>query len=136
MKATPGPWFLRSDDSRVWSDRAGAGLAPVADTENISVFHLPEGEAKANANLIAAAPDFYEAATGDEEPDLWNVRTTEIMLRHLRGFLAEVAAGAYPAEDLIAKWWADDEGSGEGFLAMESMCAGLRSALAKARGEA
>lgn len=53
-KFTPGPWVLNGDDKKI-----GHYIAGPYDT-GICEFHRKE-YSEANANLIAAAPDMYEA---------------------------------------------------------------------------
>lgn len=58
---TPGPWRIGSTQTRVES-RAGSVLA-VTDYEP----HIPEVAARANARLIAAAPELLEALKAVED---------------------------------------------------------------------
>lgn len=69
-KFTPGPWLTRKVDNQEWEiDVRSSGLHDGAPWDGLVVVygceHKPsEGEeiARANASLIAAAPDLYAAA--------------------------------------------------------------------------
>ncbi len=76
---TPGPWY--ADGCKVWGRRTGPadrGSPPgpeyawkIADAAHNHPFNL-DGQ-RANARLMAAAPDLYEAASylmaHDDDPD-------------------------------------------------------------------
>jgi hypothetical protein len=56
-KHTPGPWFTKLD-TMVFVDLEKGGLYELADFDN-TWFDI--GECKANATLVASAPDMVEA---------------------------------------------------------------------------
>jgi hypothetical protein len=65
-KHTPGPWKFRDDSKHfktnpfsVYVQGGGVHSAAIANMPNKKT--IPESEAKANALLIAAAPDLLEA---------------------------------------------------------------------------
>lgn len=105
-KHTPGPWVVDPDSPNDISpaDDLGLGIANVSNVDNIDGRWLFGDESKANAKLIAAAPDmiaaleraalqfrFYEQAHREKGTD-------ESMRK------AEVNAGlAYDIEQVIAK---------------------------------
>lgn len=90
LKATPGPWYSAKGkgDSRRFIMRDGKRLATT---------HLCRGQfsAKANAHLIAAAPEMYEALMalqddGDWRDGLWvpskeSVDKADAALKKARG---------------------------------------------------
>lgn len=61
MKHTKGEWFVATDNN-VYSQHGDARIAIVEADFNIS-----EHEAEANARLIAAAPDLFEALIEAQE---------------------------------------------------------------------
>jgi hypothetical protein len=90
-KFTPGPWFVFGNGHCVGgpSDVAVSGTAGIAMCG--MALRDPE-EAKANALLIAAAPDLFAALVGVTEemeladfdpadPDTWYGRALEILAR-------------------------------------------------------
>lgn len=76
-------------------------------------------ECKANARLIAAAPAFWEAVTGDETPELWRISWLERLLSSFKE---------------THDWQADEDPSAtmEHFIEAEEMCRLLRAAIAAA----
>lgn len=63
---TPGPWEMREADDRYESDTVPiyAGAHQVGDIYGFQTTQRPDmtvAEAEANARLIAAAPELYEA---------------------------------------------------------------------------
>ena len=58
-KHTPGPWMESSFE--VWSPLNGKRFGKVV--ANLRRAEAPDDEARANARLIAAAPDLLEVAT-------------------------------------------------------------------------
>lgn len=62
-KFTPGPWRVGRKPGPIVYDEGGAQIA------NLVVPMLPDEEHRANARLIAAAPDLYAALEAQvEEP--------------------------------------------------------------------
>jgi hypothetical protein len=76
---TPGPWEVEEDTTLIWARDGGVNGTPVARCE--TQFrqwgrNVPMEEHEANANLIAAAPDLYEALNGAPLPStLGNVES-------------------------------------------------------------
>lgn len=64
-KNTPGPWFVRTIDESIGSVDSENGVM-VAQAQQVSSKDQLSGsvERKANARLIAAAPELLEALTG------------------------------------------------------------------------
>lgn len=62
-KHTPGPWEVRTIDNSLGSVDTVGGVVTVAQAQEVSVAdrNLGSPERKANARLIAAAPDLLEA---------------------------------------------------------------------------
>lgn len=63
-KSTPGPWNVGSLPPAGWRyicDSKGETLAAVAEWDEDGTLHLEFPNAKANARLIAAAPDLLAA---------------------------------------------------------------------------
>lgn len=60
-KWTPGPWHTTAKHERQVSDRRGFKVAKALIRTRGANFTLPEYQAEANAHLIAAAPELYEA---------------------------------------------------------------------------
>jgi len=61
---TPGPWY--ADDATnghlgIWSEQNGALVAVTEQGEREDTTHMTDNEEAANAALIAAAPELYEA---------------------------------------------------------------------------
>lgn len=73
---TPGPWFAdlhneRRDGGRFYVFITASGLVPVcAVTSGVEGYGRDEG--RANATLLAAAPDLYEALAGCIEHLEWS----------------------------------------------------------------
>lgn len=62
IKWTPGPWFVNhSDDGCPW------GVVQVSDNRQIRPEGRSFSEAKANAHLVAASPELYEALSAITE---------------------------------------------------------------------
>ncbi|MEO0498964.1 MAG: hypothetical protein AAF205_00205 [Pseudomonadota bacterium] len=61
-KHTPGPWRQTAKHPRQICDPHGRKVAKcLLETRGFHGSALPDGEAEANARLIAAAPDLYGA---------------------------------------------------------------------------
>lgn len=58
-KFTPGPWEMSYDTGSTRDIITAAGSLPIG---SVRVSYVGEGEYHANAHLIAAAPELYEAA--------------------------------------------------------------------------
>ncbi|HUT62093.1 MAG TPA: hypothetical protein VNA25_30005 [Phycisphaerae bacterium] len=56
---TPGPWYIAADGYSVYNDYSDLDKRPtaIAVTTDSTPFAPPDDEAKANAKLIAAAPE-------------------------------------------------------------------------------
>ena len=83
MKHTKGEWFVAIDNN-VYSQHGDARIAIVEADFNIS-----EQEAEANARLIAAAPDLFEAC--------------EMLIRAIHGDFTTYKSAAYEAGKLAIK---------------------------------
>lgn len=118
MKSTPGPWRATPIGASVQRERLQRGAGVV-------VAFIPDGSnRKADADLIAAAPDFMAACIGEFEdiPDLWYIAYMEMVLDLAESDQAFLHAGDYyPRVEAIS-------------IARE-MCRNLRAAMAKGRGE-
>ena len=60
-KFTPGPWHCTAKHSRQVSDARGFKIAKCLLKTKGANFEISVQEAEANARLIAAAPEMYEA---------------------------------------------------------------------------
>tara|TARA_B100000678_G_scaffold211521_1_gene179081 strand:- start:318 stop:647 length:330 start_codon:yes stop_codon:yes gene_type:complete len=80
-KFTPGPWFAHDDHPQ----HACYHIAP-ADywhDELATIYSPGDPEADANASLIAAAPELYEALAAFERVvDLWLPADSEVDVEH------------------------------------------------------
>ena len=68
-KATPGPWFAEQDG--LWQVWHNEGIAHIAE---VSVGVMPDHSGKANAHLIAAAPDLLAELQNiaNADPSKWD----------------------------------------------------------------
>lgn len=71
---TPGPWLVASGTTTVYALNEGFNRF----TACVQGVHILSSELEANARLIAAAPDLYEALKAivelddGDKPDLWH----------------------------------------------------------------
>lgn len=88
FKGTPGPWQVVPDaqgysretaECIVWGPH-GPGHGAVANTSTHGMPY-PHGRQAADAQAIAAVPDFLDACTGDVEPELWGLCWLEDVLK-------------------------------------------------------
>ena len=64
VRHTPGPWHVGGRDACTVYDKYAQRLAN--SSEGVLVIQRSDAECKANARLIAAAPDFYQTARAIE----------------------------------------------------------------------
>jgi hypothetical protein len=97
---TPGPWIV-ANGLQVWRDGPNAARSPrICTLRNAAdpVDQLPADQMAANARLIAAAPDLYEALTelvdlmdgvleGDYKPDGFTTQPARAALAKSEGRL-------------------------------------------------
>ncbi len=125
-KHTPGPWFVLGNGFCVAGPFSGAGGEPGQTTAGVAHCGMQlraEEEAEANACLVAAAPDFLDAVTGDVEPDLWQITYAESVL------------GALALGTWQARAQEDPQACSEAVREALTMCRRLRLAIVKAQGE-
>jgi hypothetical protein len=97
---TPGPWKADNGDGEYWGvfDENGAGLAYLTEDCRSSQGLQSPDEDRANARLIAAAPELLAAAVGAEASmELARVKGTgvdEAVLRILRAAIAKATGVA------------------------------------------
>lgn len=115
-KFTPGPWHCASKKPRQISDKRGFKIAKCLLLTKGANFELSKQEGLANAHLIAAAPELYEAL--------------EQALAAIKDFLEYEHDGDPWTEDARAMGEMDIHE----FLA-DGRFDSARAALAKARGE-
>lgn len=116
MKHTPGTWIAKGNF--VFSEEADF---PGTLTQTFARY-VGADQAFANARLIAASPELFEAWTGHEEPMLWHVSTIEMLCRQ---YLKEHS-------------WDSDEyplATRDAIEEIRAACAQARVAIAKATGE-
>lgn len=59
---TPGPWTIHDEGDDCLDIRSDGGSPPIATLG----WHVDDTSSQANARLVAAAPDLYEALLGME----------------------------------------------------------------------
>jgi hypothetical protein len=94
---TPGPWFFNPDFNEVQAE---------ADGQPVAVLSPREGESEANARLIAAAPDLYEALLSIVNGYEVNAEASELNVEKQeasRYWLEGLGAAAQIAREALAK---------------------------------
>ena len=126
---TPGPWTIEGPDAfndyNILGPDKALAIAAVVNGE-MRRMGGKETEHEANAHLIEAAPDLYQAATGefaDEDPMLWRIEWLDGLLKSIR------------ADTFEADRQEDPSAFEEMMQHCEAMVRDTRQALAKARGE-
>ena len=84
MRPTPGPWWanVRMDSARIEADGATIGwVSADCITENLT--EVLSAQAKANARLMAAAPDLLQACVSAVSVLMVDVAATPALLKAL-----------------------------------------------------
>ncbi|MCX6217581.1 hypothetical protein [Spirosoma sp.] len=88
-KHTEGPWRAEGWEDLVVNSKDGTTLCLAAGPKNATI-----AEMKANAKLIAAAPEMFEALTG----------LADYAHEQIQDYCADIQEGGHPDPDALMKW--------------------------------